>query len=179
MCLLLSVVWCQWHAVLLSTDGGTLGWNSPQLVTRGTSPELTLLPPVRGRLRAVACDWCVQSSAPADCLARYHIYIVLSWACDPSAGREIWFAIFHYNHNIWLNIEQDSCENLNISSMNSSLVLASLVVAAVLASEFEAGEGGQQGQPRHRQFRFSDPVRLGWTTGNMAILLDNIGNIGR
>ena len=60
--------------------------------------------------------------------------------------------------------------------MNSSLVLASLVVAAVLASEFEAGEGGQ---PRHRQFRFSDPVRLGWTTGNMAILLDNIGNIGR
>ena len=98
MCLLLSVVWwqcwwqrCQWHGVLLSTDGGTLGWNSPQLVTRATSPELTLLPPGRGRLRAVACDWCVQSSAPADCLARYHIYIVLSWACDPSAGREIWF----------------------------------------------------------------------------------------
>ena len=58
--------------------------------------------------------------------------------------------------------------NLNISIMNSSLVLASLVVAAVLASEFdearlvfrgEAREG--EGQPRPRQFRFSDPVRLG------------------
>ena len=88
-------------------------------------------------------------------------------------------SIFHNNHNIRLNTEQDSCENLNISSMDSSLVLASLIVAAVLASEFEAGEGGEQGQPRHRQFRFSDPVRLGWNTGNMAILVDNIGNIGR
>ena len=59
--------------------------------------------------------------------------------------------------------------------MNSGLVLASLVVAAALASEFdearlvfrEEGEG-EGGQPRPRQFRFSDPVRLGRTTGNMA-----------
>ena len=60
--------------------------------------------------------------------------------------------------------------------MNSSLVLASLVVTAGLASEFdearlvfrEEGEEAGEGQPRPRQFRFSDPVRLGRTTGNMA-----------
>ena len=35
------------------------GWRHPRLelpVTRGTSPELTLLPPGRGRLPPVACD---------------------------------------------------------------------------------------------------------------------------
>ena len=64
--------------------------------------------------------------------------------------------------------------NLNISSMNSSLVLASLLVTAALASEFDEarlvfrGEAGEAGQPRPRQFRFSDPVRLGRTTCNMA-----------
>ena len=59
--------------------------------------------------------------------------------------------------------------------MNSGLVLASLLVTAVLASEFdearlvfrgEGEEAGEGGQPRPRQFRFSDPVRLGRTTGN-------------
>ena len=67
--------------------------------------------------------------------------------------------------------------NLNISSMNSGLVLTSLLVTAALASEFdearlvfrgEEGEEAGEGQPRPRQFRFSDPVRLGRTTGNMA-----------
>ena len=61
--------------------------------------------------------------------------------------------------------------------MNSGLVLASLLVTAALASEFdearlvfrgEEGEEAGEGQPRPRQFRFSDPVRLGRTTSNMA-----------
>ena len=54
--------------------------------------------------------------------------------------------------------------------MNSGLVLTSLLVTAALASEFDEarlvfrGEEGEGGQPRPRQFRFSDPVRLGRTT---------------